>query len=524
MKVAVRALVATSLLVGSLVAPRVLAAGSGPFASCEGPGAAVEIGVVACRQMPSADLGGTTAFSYFVPPDCADRRCPTLYLLHGFGGDLTSMLGTARQPSAWVAALDRRPPVPPETSAAPWTYADPSTWKPADPLDVVLVAPDGRTAPGGFGPTPLVEGFWADWNPRYARGGPDARYGTAAPRFASYVVDELVPFVERQLPVAHGREARSLVGTSLGGYGSYAIGLMHPDVWSSIGAVSGIMNILLAPDADGRSTPTPVAAQPPVGVDPLQPPAPLGGTVPLDAFPGPGRDLGAVFYAFGDPSVDQAYYRARQPADLAMNAVARRGGRQSLVIRGFSNDTVPRQPSDLSLPDYLVAEGFEDFVFASNVEMNRAFEGAGVEQHYELHPGIHSDDYWNPWLRQQLEAQYSAMRQSDGGGHPPPTATEFSYSSDESAFDVWGWDVTVRRPVRERLRLTDVSCRGLTLRGTGAVRVVVPARCGTGVDGSRVVPVDLGPSTPTDAPLGADAVSGYGRTVRVTLHRLHVRE
>ena len=49
--------------------------------------------------------GGTTAFSYFFPPDCIpppqqDRRCPVLYLLHGFGGDHTSELGTGDHPSA----------------------------------------------------------------------------------------------------------------------------------------------------------------------------------------------------------------------------------------------------------------------------------------------------------------------------------------------------------------------------------------------------------------------------------------
>ena len=510
-----RLVAAAAVLAAGVVAPQAMGADDGgPFAQCEAPAADVVIGVVACRRMPSDDLGGTTAFSYYVPPDCAAQRCPTLYLLHGFGGDLTSMLGTARQPSAWVAALDHRPAVAPEATSEPWTEADPSGWTSASPLDVVLVAPDGRTAPDGYGPAALVEWFWADWNPRYAEGGADPRYGSPAPRFASYVVDELVPFVEQQLPVATGRASRALAGTSLGGYGSYAIGLMHPDEWSSIGAVSGIMNILLAPSADPGGLPGDVGAQPPADVAPVHPPA------PLDALPGPARDLGVVFYAFGDPTVDQAYYRSRQPVDLATNAVARRGDRQSLVIRGFSNDTVPRQASDVSLPDYLVAQGFEDVVFASNIEMNRAFDDADVTQHYELHPGIHSGAYWSPWLREQLEAQYAALRHADGSGDPPPPPDVFSYASAESAFRVWGWDVQVKRPVLELLRLTDVSCRGFTVRGTGVVTVVVPAKCRTGVDGSRTVRVDLGPSVPTNAPAGADALSSYGRTVTVELTRL----
>ena len=507
-----------ALLVAGVVVPAAGAAPSDdPFAGCQAPDDATTVGVVTCRRMPSADLGGGTAFSYFVPPGCADRRCPTLYLLHGFGGDLTSMLGTADRPSAWVAALDRRPQVSPASTSQPWSYADPAAWKPAPPLDFVLVAPDGRTVPDGFGPAPLVEGFWADWNPRYARGGSDPRYGSPPPRFASYVVDELVPFVEDHLGVARGRDSRALAGTSLGGYGSYAIGLTHPDEWSSIGSVSGIMNILLAPGADPSSAAGTPGAQPPAQVSPMVVPAPLGGTVPLDALPGPARDIGVVFYAFGDPAVGQAYYRARQPVDLALNAAARRGSRQSLAIRGFSNDTVARRPADLSPPDYVVAQGFEDLVLPTNLEMNRAFADEGVTEHYELHPGLHADVYWNPWLRAQVEAQYAAVRHPDGGGAPPPEPDRFSYGSAASAFDVWGWQVRVRRPVLEFLRLTDVSCHGFTVRGTGRVRVVVPARCHTGVDGSRVVHVDLGPSMPADAPAGADAAPTYGRTARVTL-------
>ena len=149
--------------------------------------------------------------------------------------------------------------------------------------------------------------------------------------------------------------------------------------------------------------------------------------------------------------------------------------------------------------------------------MNRAFADEGVHQHYELHPGLHADVYWNPWLRDQVAAQYATLRHADGGGNPPPAPTTFSYGSAARAFAVWGWRITVQRSVLEFLRLTDVSCRGFTVRGTGRVRVVVPGRCHTGVDGSRVVHVDLGPSMPADAPAGADAAAAYGRTVRVAL-------
>lgn len=513
-----RLLLALALLAAVVAAPRSAAhAASDPFAHCQSPSAPRSIGVVACRREPAADLGGTTAFEYYVPPGCATHRCPTLYLLHGFGGDLTSMLGTPGDPSAWVAALAHRPAVSPYATSQPWKYADQRKWKPAPAIDMVLVAPDGRTAPGGFGPQPLLDGFWADWNPRYAKGGADPRYATPAPRFASYVVEELVPFVERHLGVARGRASRALDGESLGGYGSYAIGLMHPDVWSTIGADSGIMNILLAPGLAGPSPLSAPGVLPPARLPPADVPAPLGASVPLSDLPGAAQDIGVVFYAFGDPAVDQAYYLARQPVDLALNAVAFRGRQQSLMIRGFSNDTVPRMASDLSLPGYLTAQAFEDLVLPTNVEMNQAFAQAGVTQHYELHPGIHEDAYWNPWLRAQVVAQYAVIRHWDGTGNPPPTPTRFSYVSGAKQFKVWGWQVRVKRPADEMLRLTDVSCNGYTLTGTGVVSVTVPARCHLPLRTLRPVTTNLGPSMPVSQTAGEDAIPGYGRTVHIDL-------
>jgi S-formylglutathione hydrolase FrmB len=307
------------------------------------------------------------------------------------------MLGTKAEPSAWVSSLSRRPKVRPENTKQPWNEADVSKWKRAHPIDMVLIAPDGRTVPGGFGPEPLLESFWADWNPRYAKGGSDRRYDTPAPRFAHYVRRELVADVQHSFPVGRGRKYRAIDGTSLGGYGSYAIGLTHPDSWASIGAVSGIMNILLVRGIGS------VPAQ-------LTVPAPAGGRVPLPLLPSQARGFAAATFAFGDPGSDRTYYRGRMPVDLALNGKARRRHHPSIVIRGFSNDTVARRSEDYtSMPGYEVAEAFEDLVFVTNRELNSAFRDAKVAAMYQLHPGIHSDVYWNPWLREQEVAQYAAL-------------------------------------------------------------------------------------------------------------------
>src|SRR5205823_13995809 len=101
------------------------------------------------------------------------------------------------------------------------------------------------------------------------------------------------------------------------------------------------------------------------------------------------------------------------PRDLALNGHAARDDRQSIFIKGFSNDTMPRRPQDAA---ELGAIAFEDIVLPMNVDMELAFTNERVDREYELHPGIHSGVHWDPFLRGQLEAQYARVRHADGTG------------------------------------------------------------------------------------------------------------
>src|SRR5689334_12454561 len=81
--------------------------------SCAAPDAPVVVGHVGCKTLLTHLLGPGIAapFGYYIPPECTgSARCPVLYLLHGFGGDFTEMVGTAARPSAWVASETSAPP------------------------------------------------------------------------------------------------------------------------------------------------------------------------------------------------------------------------------------------------------------------------------------------------------------------------------------------------------------------------------------------------------------------------------
>jgi S-formylglutathione hydrolase FrmB len=489
----------------------------------------VTVGQVACQELTTNLLGNGVAapFEYYVPPVCDPSRgvrCPVLYLLHGFGGDYTEMLsrpGTTS--SAWVQAETKEPPAGFESH--PWDYADPANWVAApSTLGVILVAPLGQTLPGGYGPQAGMDSYYADWNPRYAAGGDQPRYATPPPKFESFLIDELAPFVEANLPAGGGRGYRAIAGVSLGGYGSYKLGLQHPDEWTTMISVSGAHNFLFAPAPQPGMVTVPLGVQPPVPISYEPLPAPTGpaATAPLPSQVG---TFTTALDALGDPVADHAYFRGNMPPDLAVNGRAfAKNNTQSLGIDGFVNDMTPAQtlsgdPS--ALGSDISSEPFENIVFPMNVDMEAALTQQGVANTFAVHRGNHSDRYRNAWFRGLEEFAYARLAHGDRTGKPPMAPKVFDYRSINRDFSIWGWHFRVDRQPVEFLTLRSVSCDGLTLQGTGTVAVSVPPSCRTGLRGSSTFQVDLGPAQPTDEPIGLGATPVYGKTVTVTLTRLH---
>lgn len=499
-------------------------------------------GAVACQELTdSADLLGpgiAVPFEYFVPTVCSTSSpCRVLYLLHGFGGDYTEMLGKPGEDPkdlAWVSAETSEPPSGFESH--PWDYADPHTWvSPAGltNLHMILVAPLGQTLPGGYGPQPGMDSYWVDWNPRYALGGDQQRYSTPAPRFATFLTTELPAFVDANLPAASGRASTAIAGVSLGGYGAYDLGLQHPDLYAAMLSVSGAMNFLFAPAPQPGMETLPVGVQPPEPVT-YEPLPAATGAVPGLPLPSQVGTFTTALDAFGDPVADQAYFRGNMPTDLAMNGRAySQSGAQLLGIDDFWNDMVPEQAlsqvaagqSPSALQDDVSSEPFENIVFPMNVDMEAAFAQQGVVDTYAIHQGNHTDAYRNAWLRGLEEFAYGHMGAGAGDGEP----ASFDYRSIGTDFSIWGWRFSSWEPGQvgvqprhtvEFLDLRNVSCHALTLQGTGEVQVTVPAACHTGLGGSATFPVDLGPDQPLDEPFGAGALPLYGTTVTVSLSAL----
>ena len=254
------------------------------------------------------------------------------------------------------------------------------------------------------------------------------------------------------------------------------------------------------------------------GVDHVELPGPVPTLAPeaaWDQLYGPVATVG-----FGDIAADNIWWRQTQPADFVSNARARGAdGRQSLHVKYHVNDAAPRETGHAtSDPEgFAFAQFFETVLLPTNLYLETVFERYGVDRTFEMHVGNHYGPlYQHPHLRSILEEVAANLAGPDStGARPDPEV--FSYRSVEPSFEIWGWSVSVDRAAQEFLDLRDVGCDGFVVQGTGVVTVVVPDRCGTGVDGSRVVTVDLGPSHPTDEPLGVGSLGAYGKTATVVL-------
>jgi enterochelin esterase-like enzyme len=172
----------------------------------------IERGKVETIEYDSKATAGKRKAVVHLPPGFSkDSKYPVFYLLHGAGDDETGW----RVKGSADAILDN-------------LYAD----KKLVPMIVVM--------PNGF-----------------ARA-PDSTTRNGA--FEADLIENLIPFVEKNYPVKADREHRALAGLSMGGGQSFSIGLKHRDKFAYVGVFSAgpraespaAVEFLSQPDAEGK--------------------------------------------------------------------------------------------------------------------------------------------------------------------------------------------------------------------------------------------------------------------------------
>ncbi|MEO2005350.1 MAG: alpha/beta hydrolase family protein [Candidatus Poribacteria bacterium] len=121
----------------------------------------------------------------------SQERYPTVYLLHGVGGNYTGW--TADNNARFYAGLFK---------------------------NLIIVMPDAGNS------------FYVNWAESN-----DGRTDD----WEDYIVEDVVGHVDAHFRTIAAREGRAISGLSMGGYGAITLGLRHPDMFGSVGSTSGYL-------------------------------------------------------------------------------------------------------------------------------------------------------------------------------------------------------------------------------------------------------------------------------------------
>jgi S-formylglutathione hydrolase FrmB len=143
-------------------------------------------------QIQSNYLKKATKFVVIQPSNQGQQnntqaRYPVVYLLNGYDGNY-----------------------------AQWTKTAPQLAKTADDLKMIFVYPDGGKSSWYFdSPT------------------------DSSMQYESYIIKELVPYVDANFPTKANPKSRAITGLSMGGHGGLYLAIRHSDVFGAAGSTSG---------------------------------------------------------------------------------------------------------------------------------------------------------------------------------------------------------------------------------------------------------------------------------------------
>jgi len=254
-------------------------------------------------------------------------------------------------------------------------------------------------------------------------------------KWETFHIDQLIPWIDRNLRTIASRPGRAIAGLSQGGFCSTSYAARHPDLFATALGYSGAPDIAYDPDAAAGSTAIINATE-----------------VFLDHVPPNSM--------FGDRATNEVNWAAHDPATLAPNL------RWTRLFMYFGNG----QPGPLdSGPPNVSAMAIEGAVWRDNVDFHNRLEALGIPSFYDDYgPGTHSWPYWSRDLRQSI-GQVMA-----GFAHPPAPPVAVTYTSADDQYAVYGWRVTMHRAARELSTLEHAGARGFALAGSGSGTVLTP--------------------------------------------------
>jgi S-formylglutathione hydrolase FrmB len=157
-------------------------------------------------------------------------------------------------------------------------------------------------------------------------------------KFESYIIQELIPEIDKNLRTKTARENRAIAGLSMGGYGALKFGLKYPDKFILAGSFSGALGITALPTATA-------------------------------GYP-------SVKNVFGEDDS-----QTRKDNDIFR------------ILRDMPADKIK------DLPFLYVACGTEDFLISNNQDFMKLLSEKKVRHEYRQLPGAHSWAFWDDQIR-----------------------------------------------------------------------------------------------------------------------------
>jgi S-formylglutathione hydrolase FrmB len=226
------------------------------------------------------------------------RRYPVLYLLHGASSDYR----------AWTRYGDAEA----ITARAP----------------MIVVMPDGGAM-----------GWYTDW---YQGERP------VQPRWETYHVGELVPWIDATYRTIAARRGRAIAGLSMGGYGALSYAARHPDTFAAAASFSGALEV-------GSSD------------------------------------------AWGERSANESRWRAHLPISIATRL------RSLAHVELRTGDGRPGPLDRRGTKPGCGACALERFLHRSNVRLHARLRALGIRHVWDDYgPGTHDWPYWRRDLRETL--------------------------------------------------------------------------------------------------------------------------
>ncbi len=275
-------------------------------------------------------------YDVVVPPDyeTSDRAYPVIYLLHGVMQNYTVW---GRNLGAAEVARELG--------------------------DVILVMPDGGNS----------------WYVDYAES-----HNAEVNRWESYLMEELLPDVERRFRVIARREGRAIAGLSMGGYGAVMLGLRHPQQFVSVASSSGALGY-----ARDRASELEEGQSPRIAQAPQLPERMMEAQQAIaDIIDVPGFET----------------QEERTPSGIAfLTAEQARRHDPFALLYDVPRDELPHFHIDSGLSDRLLREAHE---LAQTLIFN------GVPVSFRQADGGHDASYWRRSVRHFLPVQVQVMEEA----------------------------------------------------------------------------------------------------------------